>query len=89
LGGGDTVEISRPSGPSLCSKEVHSWALSIEVQVRDEDKGVLLISADLDEIMRLSDRIAVMYEGEFLGVGKAEELSREEAGMMMGGIRPD
>ena len=58
------------------------------VKMRDEGKGVLLISADLDEIMELSDRIAVMYEGEFLGVGKAEELSREEIGMMMGGIKP-
>lgn len=58
------------------------------VKMRDEGKGVLLISADLDEIMMLSDRIAVMYEGEFLGVGKAEELSREKVGMMMGGIRP-
>jgi ABC-type uncharacterized transport system ATPase subunit len=57
------------------------------VKMRDEGKGVLLISADLDEIMMLSDRIAVMYEGEFLGIGKAEELSREEVGMMMGGIR--
>jgi len=59
------------------------------VRMRDEGKGVLLISADLDEIMELSDRIAVVYEGEFLGVGKAEELTREEIGMMMGGIRPE
>jgi len=59
------------------------------IKMRDEGKGVLLISADLDEIMMLSDRIAVMYEGEFLGIGKAEELSREKVGMMMGGIRPD
>lgn len=58
------------------------------VQMRDEGKGVLLISADLDEIMELSDRIAVMYEGEFIGGGRAEELGREEIGMMMGGIRP-
>lgn len=58
------------------------------VKMRDEGKGVLLISADLDEIMELSDSIAVMYEGEFVGIGKAEELSREEIGMMMGGIRP-
>lgn len=57
------------------------------VKMRDEGKGVLLISADLDEIMMLSDRIAVMYEGEFMGIGKAEELSREEVGMMMGGIK--
>ncbi|MFQ6080653.1 MAG: ABC transporter ATP-binding protein [Candidatus Bathyarchaeia archaeon] len=57
------------------------------IKMRDEGKGVLLISADLDEIMQLSDRIAVMYEGEFLGIGKAEEFSRKEIGMMMGGIR--
>lgn len=57
------------------------------VRMRDEGKGVLLVSADLDEIMRLSDRIAVMYEGQFIGVGKAEELSREEIGLMMGGIK--
>lgn len=57
------------------------------VQMRDEGKGVLLVSADLDEILELSDRIAVMYEGEFIGIGSAEELSREEIGMMMGGIR--
>jgi len=59
------------------------------IKMRDEGKGVLLISADLDEIMELSDRIAVMYEGEFLGIGKAEELTREEIGLMMGGIRPE
>lgn len=58
------------------------------VRMRDEGKGVLLVSADLDEILELSDRIAVMYEGEFIGVGKTEELSREEIGMMMGGIKP-
>ncbi|MFQ5822337.1 MAG: ATP-binding cassette domain-containing protein, partial [Candidatus Heimdallarchaeota archaeon] len=57
------------------------------IKMRDEGKGVLLISADLDEIMQLSDRIAVMYEGGFLGVGKAEEFSGKEIGMMMGGIR--
>jgi len=57
------------------------------VKMRDEGKGVLLISSDLDEIMQLSDRIAVIYEGEFLGVGKAEEFSRKEVGMMMGGVR--
>lgn len=57
------------------------------VKMRNEGKGVLLISADLDEIMQLSDRIAVIYEGEFLGVGKAEGFSKKEIGMMMGGIR--
>ena len=58
------------------------------IKMRNEGKGVLLISADLEEIMQLSDRIAVIYEGEFLGVGKAEEFSWKEIGMMMGGVRP-
>ena len=57
------------------------------IKMRDEGKGVLLISSELDEIMQLSDRIAVIYEGAFLGVGKAEEFSRKEIGMMMGGVR--
>jgi len=57
------------------------------IKMRDEGKGVLLISSELDEIMQLSDRIAVIYEGAFLGVGKTEEFSRKEIGMMMGGVR--
>jgi len=58
------------------------------VRMRDEGKGVLLVSADLDEILELSDRIAVMYEGAFIGAGRADEFTREEIGLMMGGIIP-
>ncbi len=58
------------------------------IRMRDQGKAVLLISADLDEILELSDRIAVMYEGQFLGVGPAEAFSRTEIGMLMGGILP-
>ena len=80
------VVAAHPTRGLDISSTVYIQGLLIEM--RDEGKGVFLVSADLDEIMRLSDRIAVMYEGEFLGVGKAEELSREEIGLMMGGIRP-
>jgi len=58
------------------------------VRIRDEGRAVLLVSADLDEVLELSDRIAVMYEGRFVGVGTAEGWSREAIGMMMGGIVP-
>ncbi len=58
------------------------------VRMRDEGKGVLLVSADLDEVLELADRIAVMYEGRFLGVGPVEAFTREEIGLMMGGIAP-
>jgi len=58
------------------------------VRMRDEGGAVLLVSADLDEVLELSDRIAVMYEGRFVGVGTTERWSREAIGMMMGGIVP-
>jgi len=58
------------------------------VKMRNEGKGVLLVSADLDEILELSDRIAVMYKGEFVGMGRVEEFTIEEIGMLMGGVVP-
>jgi simple sugar transport system ATP-binding protein len=58
------------------------------VRMRDEGKGVLLVSADLDEVLELADRIAVMYEGRFLGSGPVDAFTREEIGLMMGGVVP-
>jgi len=58
-------------------------------KARDEGKAILLVSADLDEIFQLSDRIAVMYEGRFMGIMKAEEATLKKVGLMMGGIRPE
>ncbi|MCD6372226.1 MAG: ABC transporter ATP-binding protein [Thermococcus sp.] len=57
------------------------------VKLRNEGKAVLLVSADLDEVIQLSDRMGVIYEGEFMGIVKPEEVNTEEIGMMMGGIR--
>ncbi len=57
------------------------------VEMRTKGKAVLLVSADLDEVLQLSDRMAVMYEGEFMGVARPEELTREQIGMMMGGYK--
>jgi len=53
-----------------------------------EERGrtaVLLISEDLEEIMELSDRIAVLYEGEIMGIVPAEKANIEEIGLMMAG----
>ena len=52
---------------------------------RAAGKAILLISADLDEIFNLSDRIAVMFEGRILRVLAADEASAEMIGMMMAG----
>ncbi|TLY16960.1 MAG: ABC transporter ATP-binding protein [Thaumarchaeota archaeon] len=53
---------------------------------RGAGKAVLLISAELDEILQLSDQIGVMYEGRLIGAGAAETMSRERIGLLMGGI---
>jgi simple sugar transport system ATP-binding protein len=57
---------------------------------RDEGCAILLVSEELDELMRLSDRIAVMYEGEIVGVMKGEEADIQTLGLMMtGSLRLD
>jgi len=57
------------------------------IQKRDEGCAVLLISVELDEIMALSDRIAVMYEGRIVDTVNADEVTREELGLLMAGSR--
>jgi simple sugar transport system ATP-binding protein len=47
--------------------------------------GVLLISTELDEVLSLSDRVAVLYEGRFQGIVPPTE-SRERIGQMLGGV---
>jgi ABC-type uncharacterized transport system ATPase subunit len=59
------------------------------VQKRDEGAAVLLVSVELDEIMALSDRIAVMYEGKIVGTADADKVTREELGLLMAGSRSD
>ena len=44
-----------------------------------------MISDDLDEIMMVADRIAVMYEGRVMGVFNQSEFDRERIGLLMGG----
>lgn len=56
------------------------------VEQRNAGKGVLLISADLEEIMALSDRIAVLFGGRIIGVLTRQEATVEKIGLLMGGI---
>ena len=54
------------------------------IELRDDGKAVLLVSAELDEIRSLSDRIAVMYEGEIVDI-VSPDASEEQLGIMMTG----
>lgn len=56
------------------------------LKFRDKGKAIILISTDLDEVFELSDRIAVMYEGKFIGMGNNEEFTVERIGLLMGGV---
>jgi simple sugar transport system ATP-binding protein len=57
------------------------------VKMRDQGIGVLLISAELDEILSLSDRIAVMYRGRIVKILDAKDAVREELGLWMAGAQ--
>ena len=54
---------------------------------RDEGKAVLLVSLELDEVMDVSDRILVMYEGEIVGEFDPKKTTEEELGLYMAGAR--
>jgi simple sugar transport system ATP-binding protein len=56
------------------------------VQQRDQGCAVLLVSADLDEVLALSDRIAVMYQGKLMAVVEAHTVTREALGRLMAGM---
>ncbi|MDD9706450.1 ABC transporter ATP-binding protein [Seohaeicola sp. SP36] len=56
------------------------------IALRDAGKAILLVSVELDEIMALSDRIAVIFDGRIMGEVAAEDASARELGLMMAGV---
>ena len=59
------------------------------IATRDEGKAVLLVSLELDEVMNVSDRILVMYEGEIVGELDPKATTVEELGLYMAGAKRD
>lgn len=57
------------------------------VKQRDAGKAVLLVSLELDEVMSLSDRILVMYEGEIVGEFDPKQITVQELGLYMAGAK--
>jgi simple sugar transport system ATP-binding protein len=55
------------------------------VTMRDQGVAVLLVSAELDEIMSLADRIAVIYRGQIVAIVDSDKVSKAELGLMMAG----
>jgi len=63
------------------------YVRSLLGELRGRGVAVLLVSSDLDEIMEVSDRIAVMFEGRIVGVFTRDEARRVDIGMLMAGYR--
>jgi simple sugar transport system ATP-binding protein len=59
------------------------------IEKRDEGTAVLLVSTELDEIMELSDRIAVMYRGKIVDILDAGEATKNQVGLLMAGVHPE
>ncbi|MDF1541301.1 MAG: ATP-binding cassette domain-containing protein, partial [Candidatus Thorarchaeota archaeon] len=62
---------------------------SVLIDMRDNDTAVLLISAELDEIRNIADRIAVIYDGEIVALKDPEETNNQELGLLMAGHRDE
>jgi simple sugar transport system ATP-binding protein len=85
-------ELSRPVKLVIASQPTRGLDVgSIEyihkqlVARRDRGAAVLLVSSELDEIMQLSDRIAVMFRGKIVDILEAKKVSRREVGLLMAG----
>ena len=88
-------EFSRPTEFMLAAQPTRGLDVgSIEyihnrlIEKRDEGTAVLLVSTELDEVMQLSDRIAVMYDGKIVAIKPAEKLTKEIVGLLMAGEEP-
>jgi len=89
-------EISRASGTLIVEHPTRGLDVgAVEtvwrelLRARQEGRAILLISADLEELLNLADRIAVMFEGRIVGTLDAAGASVEEIGSMMAGIGGD
>jgi ABC-type uncharacterized transport system ATPase subunit len=88
-------EFSRPIKLLIASQPTRGLDVgSIEyihgrlLQKRDEGCAVLLVSTELDEILGLSDRIAVMYRGNIVETLLAKDATKEKLGLLMAGMKP-
>lgn len=88
-------EFSRPIKLLIASQPTRGLDVgSIEyihnriIEKRDEGTAVLLVSPELDEIIALSDRIAVMYKGKFVDILPAAKVNKTYLGLLMAGVKP-
>lgn len=57
------------------------------VALRDQGKAILLVSVELEEILSLADRVAVMFDGRIMGERQSTETNEKELGLLMAGVQ--
>ncbi|MCA9960301.1 MAG: ABC transporter ATP-binding protein [Anaerolineales bacterium] len=89
-------EFNRPSRLLIASQPTRGLDVgSIEyihsriLEKRDEGCAVMVVSPELDEILQLSDRIAVMYRGQIIAIVPAAEATKEGLGLLMAGVKQE
>jgi simple sugar transport system ATP-binding protein len=88
-------EMSRPLNLLVASQPTRGVDVGAQefihkriVAERDRGTPVIIVSTELDEVLALADRIAVMYRGKIIGILPAGA-SRDEVGLMMAGVAPE
>ena len=87
-------EFSRPVKLVIASQPTRGLDVgSIEyihrrmIEQRDQGAAVLIVSTELDEVLAVGDRVAVMQGGQIVGIVEGEEATYEKVGMLMGGVQ--
>ena len=76
-----------PEGENLCKDFLRLNPLGTVpvIKINEKDKSTILISTDTEELLKLSDRIAVIYKGKLSKIMNSEEVTPEIIGLLMGG----
>lgn len=84
---GRSPKVAVVSQPTRGLDVASTWYVrSLIASARNQGTGVVLVSEDLDEVLELSDRVAVMYRGKILAIVPAGEATRERIGELMAGV---
>ncbi len=62
---------------------------NVLISMRDDGAAILLVSAELDEVMNMADRIAVIFDGQIVALKQPGETTAEELGLLMAGHKPN
>ena len=91
---GPIGQLHREVSPDLLICFNPTWGLDVGainyihetlIKINEQNKSIILISTDTDELLKLSDKISVIHKGKLSKIMNAEEVTSEKLGILMGG----